>query len=72
MPDEILQTHKLHDRCEKALAERFTVHKLHTAKDKDALIAEVGARVRAIAGGGDEFLRRVRSTPSNAAVGAPW
>jgi lactate dehydrogenase-like 2-hydroxyacid dehydrogenase len=52
MPDEILQTHKLHDRCEKALAERFTVHKLHTARDKDALIAEVGARVRAIAGGG--------------------
>ena len=51
MPDEILQTSKLHDRCEKALAERFTVHKLHTAKDKDALIAEVSGRVRAIAGG---------------------
>lgn len=52
MPEEILQTHKLHDRCEKALAERFTVHKLHAAKDKDALIAEVSGRVRAVAGGG--------------------
>ncbi|WP_423068917.1 2-hydroxyacid dehydrogenase [Devosia sp. CN2-171] len=51
MPEEILQTHKLHDRCEKALAERFTVHKLHTAADKDALIKEIGGRVRAVAGG---------------------
>ncbi|MBN9309825.1 2-hydroxyacid dehydrogenase [Devosia sp.] len=51
MPEEILQTHKLHDRCEKALAERFTVHKLHMAADKDALLAEVGGRVRAVAGG---------------------
>ncbi len=51
MPEEILQTHKLHDRCEKALAERFTVHKLHTAADKDALIREIGGRVRAVAGG---------------------
>ncbi|MBN9316871.1 MAG: 2-hydroxyacid dehydrogenase [Devosia sp.] len=51
MPEEILQTHKLHDRCEKALAERFTVHKLHMAADKDALLAEVEGRVRAVAGG---------------------
>lgn len=51
MPEEILQTHKLHDRCEKALAERFTVHKLHMAADKDALLAEVRGRVRAVAGG---------------------
>ncbi len=51
MPEDILQTSKLHDRCEKALAERYTVHKLHTAADKDGLIKEVGGRVRAIAGG---------------------
>ncbi|MDP3315481.1 MAG: 2-hydroxyacid dehydrogenase, partial [Devosia sp.] len=51
MADEILQTHKLLERCEKMLAERFTVHKLHEAADKDALIAEVAPRLRAIAGG---------------------
>jgi len=51
MADEILQTHKLLDRCEKMLAERFTVHKLHETADKDALIAELAPRLRAIAGG---------------------
>lgn len=45
------QTHKLLDRCEQALAARYTVHKLHEAADKDALIAQVAPRVRAIAGG---------------------
>ena len=38
MTIEILQTHKLLASCEKALAERYTVHKLHEAADKDALI----------------------------------
>lgn len=51
MADEILQTHKLLDRCEKMLAERFTVHKLHETADKDALISELAPRLRAIAGG---------------------
>jgi lactate dehydrogenase-like 2-hydroxyacid dehydrogenase len=51
MPVEILQTHKLLASCEQALAERYTVHKLHEAADKDALLAEVRDRVRAIAGG---------------------
>lgn len=51
MPEEILQTHKLLDSCERALAERYTVHKLHEAADKDALIAKVAGSVRAIAGG---------------------
>ena len=51
MPVEILQTHKLLDSCEKSLAERFTVHKLHEADDKDALIAKVAGSVRGIAGG---------------------
>ncbi|HZY67925.1 MAG TPA: 2-hydroxyacid dehydrogenase [Devosia sp.] len=51
MPVEILQTHKLLASCEAALAERFTVHKLHEAADREALLAEVKDRVRAIAGG---------------------
>jgi lactate dehydrogenase-like 2-hydroxyacid dehydrogenase len=51
MPIEIVQTHKLLASCEQALAERYTVHKLHEAADKDALLAEVRDRVRGIAGG---------------------
>lgn len=51
MPEEILQTHKLLDRCEQALAARYTVHKLHEAADKEALIKSVAGKVRAIAGG---------------------
>ena len=51
MPIEILQTHKLLASCEQALAERYTVHKLHEAADKDALLAAVRDRVRGIAGG---------------------
>lgn len=51
MPEEILQTHKLLDSCEVALAERYVVHKLHEAADPEALLAEVGPRVRGIAGG---------------------
>jgi len=51
MTIDILQTHKLLDTCEQALAERFTVHKLHQAADKAELIARVAPTVRAIAGG---------------------
>jgi lactate dehydrogenase-like 2-hydroxyacid dehydrogenase len=51
MPVEILQTHKLLASCEEALAARYTVHKLHEAADKDALLAELRDRVRGIAGG---------------------
>ena len=51
MPVEILQTHKLLASCEEALAERFTVHKLHEAADRDALLASLKDRVRGIAGG---------------------
>ena len=51
MPEEILQTHKLLDRCEQALAARYTVHKLHEAADKEALLQQVAGKVRAIAGG---------------------
>lgn len=51
MPVEILQTHKLLASCEQALAERFTVHKLHEAADREALLASLKDRARGIAGG---------------------
>lgn len=51
MTVEILQTHKLLDSCEAALAAQFTVHKLHEAADRDALVSDLRDRVRAIAGG---------------------
>lgn len=51
MSIEILQTHKLLATCEEALAARYTVHKLHEAADKEALLAELRDRVRGIAGG---------------------
>jgi lactate dehydrogenase-like 2-hydroxyacid dehydrogenase len=52
MPIEILQTGKLHTSCEKALAERYTVHKLHEQADPDAWLRENGTRIRAHAGSG--------------------
>ena len=52
MPIDILQTGKLHATCEAALAERYTVHKLHEAADKDAFLAEIAPRIRAHAGSG--------------------
>ena len=51
MPVEILQTHKLLKSCEDAIAERFTVHRLHEASDRDALLERVRDSVRGIAGG---------------------
>jgi lactate dehydrogenase-like 2-hydroxyacid dehydrogenase len=51
MPIEILQTHKLHKACEHELAQKYTVHKLHEAADKDALIAKLKDSVRGVAGG---------------------
>jgi lactate dehydrogenase-like 2-hydroxyacid dehydrogenase len=51
MAVEILQTHKLLESCEQGLAETYTVHRLHEAADPDALLAEIGPRIRGIAGG---------------------
>ncbi len=51
MPVEILQTQKLLPTCEQALAERYTVHKLHEAADRDELLARVGKSVRGVACG---------------------
>ncbi|MBN9306826.1 MAG: hydroxyacid dehydrogenase [Devosia sp. 67-54] len=52
MPIDILQTSKLLASCEQALAAKYTVHKLHEAADKEALLAAIGDKVRGIAGGG--------------------
>jgi lactate dehydrogenase-like 2-hydroxyacid dehydrogenase len=52
MTIEILQTQPLLASCEKALAERYTVHKLFEQSDKDAWLAQNGARIRAHAGSG--------------------
>ncbi len=51
MTIDLLQTQKLLDTCEAGLAQRYTVHKLHEAADREAMLAEVGPRIRAIAGG---------------------
>jgi lactate dehydrogenase-like 2-hydroxyacid dehydrogenase len=52
MTIEILQTGKLLASCEAALAERYTVHKLHEQADKQAWLAANGSRIRAHAGSG--------------------
>jgi len=52
MPIDILQTGKLLASCEAALAERYTVHKLHEQADPQAWLAEHGAKIRAHAGSG--------------------
>jgi len=49
MTIDILQTGKLLASCEAALAERYTVHKLHEQADKAAWLAANGARIRGIA-----------------------
>lgn len=51
MPIEIVQTGPLLKSCEAALAERYTVHRLWEATDRDALLAEIGPRVRGVANG---------------------
>jgi lactate dehydrogenase-like 2-hydroxyacid dehydrogenase len=52
MSIEILQTGPLLKSCEAALAERYTVHKLHEQSDRDGWLRENGARIRAHAGSG--------------------
>ncbi|MDB5624000.1 MAG: 2-hydroxyacid dehydrogenase [Devosia sp.] len=50
MSIDILQTGKLLASCEAALAERFTVHKLHESQDPERFLNEIGPRIRAHAG----------------------
>lgn len=52
MTVEILQTSPLLASCEAALAERYTVHKLHEQDDKQGWLAQNGSRIRAHAGAG--------------------
>lgn len=51
MTIDILQTHKLLDSCETALAAKYAVHRLDQAADPAAFVARLADRVRAIAGG---------------------
>ena len=44
-------TQNLLKSCADALEEKFTVHRLFEAKDREALLNEVGPRIRGIAGG---------------------
>lgn len=50
-PPEILVTQPLTQSCLAALAARYRVHRLVGATDPEALLGEVGARIRACAGG---------------------
>jgi len=52
MTVEILQAHRLLSTCEEALASNFVVHKLFEAEDREALLREVGPRIRGVAAGG--------------------
>jgi lactate dehydrogenase-like 2-hydroxyacid dehydrogenase len=50
IPTDILVVSPLRHTCMDALAESFTLHKLYEAADPAAFIAEVGPRIRGIAG----------------------
>lgn len=52
MTIHVLQTFPMPASAERALAERFTVHRLFDAPDREQLLAEVGPLIRAIAGVG--------------------
>ncbi|MDC0716085.1 2-hydroxyacid dehydrogenase [Nannocystis bainbridge] len=52
MTIEILQTGPLPESCERALAQRFTLHQLHAQPDARAWLAAHGPRIRAHAGAG--------------------
>jgi lactate dehydrogenase-like 2-hydroxyacid dehydrogenase len=48
---DLLQMHPQIDVCGAALTHRFVVHRFFDAPDPEALLAEVGPRIRALAGG---------------------
>jgi lactate dehydrogenase-like 2-hydroxyacid dehydrogenase len=50
IPTDILVVSPLRHTCMDALAESFTLHKLYEAADPAAFLAEVGPRIRGIAG----------------------
>lgn len=50
--NEVLVTGRMMPLVMEQLESRFTLHKLHEAADRDALLAEVGPRIRAVATGG--------------------
>lgn len=48
---DVLQMHRQIDVCAQALAARFVVHRYFEAGDKPGLLAQIGPRIRALAGG---------------------
>ncbi|MEQ1647725.1 MAG: 2-hydroxyacid dehydrogenase [Hyphomicrobiaceae bacterium] len=48
----LLQTGSMPTIIEEGAAQSFTVHKLHKAKDREALLAQIGGEIEAIATGG--------------------
>ena len=50
MPNHVLITQRFLKSCEQALEERYTVHRLYTADDPDALIARIAPDIKAVAG----------------------
>jgi len=52
MPNHVLITHKLLDSCESALEERYVVHRLYSAPDRDGFIDALAPDITAIASGG--------------------
>lgn len=51
-PAEILLLREMHPLIERTLADRFTVHRLEKAADPEAMLREVGPRIRALCVGG--------------------
>lgn len=49
--ETVLITHNLLASCEKAIDERYSVHRLYEQADAETFLAEIGPEIRAIAGG---------------------
>lgn len=52
MPNHVLITQKLLKSCEEALGERYTVHRVYDAADREGLLKGIAPEITAIAGGG--------------------
>ncbi len=50
MSNQVLITQRFLKSCEQALDDRFTVHRLYEADDKDALLAQIAPDISALAG----------------------
>ncbi len=64
MTNHVLIPHKLLDSAEAALDDAFTVHRLYDAPDRDAMLAEVGPQITAIANGGGVGRDMIEALPN--------